>query len=291
MTDKSIYLAIAPNIVRKTVQDLSRLDLSLELVPPQTHGEMLAFSDNFGQDDVPALTLCAYPQYLYNLLKLQLTGALAPMPESLPAMRRELTSIGLAEPSRYFRVIGIVPFIIAAAKNVEPPILDWEDFCRPDVCESVAVPPDDTPLPALFDAMMSAMYGDKATEVMRHKNTAYTPLDINKRIDAGEFKAGVSIPAFSRNYRNENGHLVWPASGAWPVPLIASMRHDAHEDAQTFLHYLLSNDYQRYLAESGGIVPVVEGVPWFEEMNDNDARLNWPGWDALVSLGKPGDEK
>jgi len=287
MSNNSVYLAIAPNIVRKTVQDLGRLDLDLDLIPPQTHQEMLEFSEVFGESEVPGLTLCAYPEYLFNLLKYQQTGILAPMPDDLPPMRQELTSIGMAEPSRYFRVVGIVPFVIAASNHVEPPIADWEDLCRPDVADAVAVPPHDTPLPFLFDAMMSAMYGDKATEVMANKNTDFTPLDINKHIDSGEFKAGVSIPAFSRNYRDGNGSLVWPASGAWPVPLIATLSHDADKDAIEFLHYLLSSEYQHYLAESGSVVPVLAGIPWFEEMEANNGTLNWPGWDTLVELGKP----
>lgn len=288
MTYNSVYLAIAPNILRKTVQDLSRLDLSLDLIPPQTHQEMLDFSIAFGQsDDIPGLTLCAYPQYVYNLLRLQESGKLAPLPETLPPMRKELTALGMAEPSRYFRVIGFVPFLIAASTKVEPPITDWEDLCRPDVCESLAVPPHDTPLPALFDTMMTANFGNQAATAIANKNTEFTPLDINKQIDAGNFAAGVSIPAFSKTYRDGNGYLVWPSSGAWPVPLIATVRSDANEDTMAFLEYLLSNEYQTYLSQTGSIIPVVDGIPWFEEMADNDARLQWPGWDALVSLGTP----
>lgn len=291
MTTRSVYLAIAPNILRRTVQDLARLNLSLDLIPPQTHQEMLDFSRVFGHDDasVPGFTLCAYPEFIHNLLRLQKTGLLAPMPDSLPPMRRELTSIGMAEPSRYFRVVGVVPFVIAAARSVNPPIEDWEDLCRPDICESIAVPPHDTPLPVLFDTMMTALCGERAARAIAAKNTDYTPLDINKHVDAGTFLAGVSIPAFSRNYREDNGIMVWPRSGAWPVPLVAAVRQDASPDAMEFLRYLLSNEYQRFLAESGSLISVVEGIPWFEEMARGEGRLLWPGWDALVSLATPGN--
>ncbi|WP_147820705.1 ABC transporter substrate-binding protein [Salidesulfovibrio onnuriiensis] len=288
MSPDSVYLAIAPNILRKTVQDLARMDLDLDLIPPQTHQEMLDFSVGFGRDgDIPGLTLCAYPQYYYNLLQYQTTGKLASLPDTLPPMRAELTALGMAEPSSHFRVIGFVPFVIAAAKRVSPPIWDWEDLCRPDLCGSIAVPPRDTPLPDLFDTMMTARYGDRAAGAIAGKNVSYTPLDINKRVDAGEFLAGVSIPAFSKTYREGNGHMVWPSSGAWPVPLAAAVRADAPPDAMRFLRYLLSNEYQNYLSISGGIIPVVEGVPWFDEMAANNGRLQWPGWDALVALGRP----
>jgi len=288
MTSNSVYLAIAPNILRKTVQDLSRLDLPLDLIPPQTHQEMLDFSIQFGLDgNIPGLTLCAYPQYIYNLLRCQEQGKLTPLPDTLPPMRKELTAQGMAEPSRYFRVIAFVPFVIAAAKDIEPPITDWEDLCRPDICNAIAVPPHDTPLPDLFDTMMTANFGDKAAGAIAGKNTSYTPLDINKHVDAGDFLAGVSIPAFSKTYREGNGHMVWPQSGAWPVPLIATVHKDAPNDAMVFLNYLLSNNYQQYLAETGSLIPVVEGIPWFNEMAENGGRLQWPGWDALVSLGAP----
>ncbi len=288
MTPDSIYLAIAPNILRKTVQDLSRLNLALDLIPPQTHQEMLDFAKEFGLDgEVPGLTLCAYPQYVRNLLKYQASGKLAVLPDTLPPMRRELTAQGMAEPSRHFRVIGFVPFVIAAAKNISPPIEDWEDLCRPELCNAIAIPPHDTPLPDLFDVMMTAGYGERAAAAIAGKDTSYTPLDINKRVDEGEFLAGVSIPAFSRTYRKGNGRMVWPRSGAWPVPLVATVRADAVPDSMRFLTYLLSNEYQSYLADSGSIIPVVEGIPWFAEMAENDGRLQWPGWDALVALGQP----
>ena len=288
MTSNSVYLAIAPNILRKTVQDLSRFDLPLELIPPQTHQEMQDFSMQFGLNgDIPGVTLCAYPEFLYNLLKYQEHGKLAPLPRSLPPMRKELTTLGMAEPSPYFRVIAFVPFVIATAKGITPPIEDWEDLCRPDICNSIAVPPNDTPLPTLFDTMMTANYGDKAAGPIEGKNTSYTPLDINKHIDAGDFLAGVSIPAFSKTYRDGNGCMVWPKSGAWPVPLVATVRADAPDEAMVLLNYLLSNHYQSYLAETGSLIPVVEGIPWFTEMADNGGRLQWPGWDALVSLGAP----
>ena len=288
MRADSIYLAIAPNILRKTVQDLSRMDYGLDLIPPQTHQEMLDFSIAFGRDgSVPGLTLCAYPQFLHNVMQCRSTGELAVLPDTLPPMRHELTALGMAEPSRHFRTICLVPFVIAASNAVVPPIEDWEDLCRPDIADRVAVPPDDTPMPALFDTMMRALCGQRAQRVIEARDTRFTPLDINKRIDAGEFLAGLNIPAFSRTYREGNGRFVWPRSGAWTVPLVATVRADAPPDAMRFMEYLLSNEYQTYLADTGGLVPVVEGIPWFREMADSGGTLLWPGWDTLLDMGRP----
>lgn len=288
MTPDSIYLAIAPNILRKTVQDISRLGLSMDLIPPQTHEEMLDFSCNFGTSrGIPGLTLCAYPQFIRNVLHPNNACHLLPLPSSLPPMRSELTALGMAEPSRFFRVVGFVPFIIASAKDVSPALTDWDDLCRSDICEHVAVPPLDTPLPELFDTMMTGKFGSKAAEVIMKKDTNFAPLDINKNIDAGVFKAGLSIPAFSRTFRNGNGYLVWPKSGAWPVPLMATIHKDAPSEALDFLNYLLSNDYQNYLSESGGIIPVTENISWFEEMAENNGTLDWPGWQTFVAMGTP----
>lgn len=288
MQANSVYLAIAPNILRKTTQDLSRVCPGLDLLPPHTHGEMLEFAESFGvEGSVPALSVCAYPAYLYNLLRYAESGNLAAMPEDLPPMRGELQELGMKEPSPYCKVIGFVPFILAVGKEVSPPVTDWEDLCREDICNNVAVPPEDTPLPDLFDALMSQQFGEKAANVIANKNSQYTPLDINKQIDAGMIRAGLNIPAFSKTYRNGNGMMVWPQSGAWPVPLVAAVRHDASAEVFTFLSYLLSEEYQAYLSNSGNIIPVREQVPWFPEMAQADARLQWPGWDALVAQGTP----
>ena len=287
MNNKSIYLALAPNIVRRTTQDIQRLFPDLDLIPPQTHQEMEAFSETYGSGDIPALSICAYPQFFRGVLEHQDKDVFAPVPDFLPPMRRELTTLGLGEPSPYIRVVAGVPFVIAARKDVDPPITDWKDLCREDVSGRVAVPPDDTPVPRLFDTIMRATYGDEAEGVIAAKDTRFTPLDINKQVDAGQFAAGVSIPDFSRSFRNNGGHMVWPASGAWVVPLIACVRRDAAPRVFDFLNYLLSQEYQQYIAHTGHLVPVVEGVPWFQEMVDGGAGLIWAGWKALADLGAP----
>ncbi len=287
MTRKDVYLAVAPNILRKTGQDLQRRHPDLDMLPPQTHQEMLDFSKEFGTAHIPGLSIAAYPQFVRNILAHQEDGRFARMPTSLPPMRRELTAIGLAEPSPCMRVITLVPFVIAARSDLDPPITDWRDLCRKDICRHVAVPPHDTPLPDLFDAVMGSTYGAEADTVIQNKNTRYTPLDINKRVDSGEFVAGVSIPAFSRTFRNNGGHMVWPESGAWVVPLVACAHRDASSEIFEFLDYLLSPEYQCYLSKNGYTIPVVQGIPWFPEMEAAGGKLHWPGWEALAELGKP----
>jgi hypothetical protein len=289
MKPNTVYLAVAPNILRKTAQDLGRLFPDLEMLPPQTHGEMQEFCENFGREDIPALSIAAYPQFVRNILEFENDGLFEPMPAHLAPMRRELTALGLSEPSVHMRVVTLVPFVIAARMDLAPSITDWRDLCREDICRHVAVPPEDTPLPDLFDAVMGQTYGPEATEVMRHKDTRFTPLDINKHVDDGTFKAGVSIPAFSKTFRNNGGHMVWPKSGAWVVPLVACIRKNAAPDVFNFLDYLLSEAYQCYLSQNGYTIPVINNVPWFPEMEEAGATLLWPGWEALTSLGQNTD--
>lgn len=282
----SVYLAIAPNIMRKTSSDLAKMAPDIVPYEAQIHQEMLDFATNFGSiNDIPDLTIGAYPQYVKNALNLADNGKLAIMPDDLPPMRWELEALGMAEPSSYIRVIGFVPFIIAANRHVNPPITDWADLCRDDICHRVAIPPTDTPLPALFSTMMSAAYGELAATVIANVDTRFSPLDINKQIDAGNFAAGVSLPAFSRTYRENNGQLIWPASGAWPVPLVATLRRNPHPQAIDFLRHLLSLDYQTYLSSTGGIVPVIEDAPWPDDMIEQQGSLQWPGWQSLIALG------
>ncbi len=291
MTTGTAYIAIAPNIARKTSNDLTVIAPNLAPAAAQLHQEMLEFSREFGQgqNEIPDLTITAYPQYVHNLRQLESKGNLAPMPQDLPPMRPELVELGMGEPSPYFRVIGFVPLVLAVNRHVSPMITDWSDLCRPDICRRVAVPPKDTPMPDFFAAKMSSDYGDQATEVIANINTNYTPLDINKEIDAGHFAAGVSIPAFSRTYRNDNGTMVWPRSGAWCVGLVACLKRDPHPDAVKFLRHLLSADYQNYLSLTGALIPVRAETPWPDDMPARPPRdtLQWVGWDAVCALGSP----
>ena len=284
----SLYLAMAPNIMRKTISDLAQLAPELLNLGNPTHAEMLAFSNTYATtNDIPDLTVCAYPQYVKNVLRAGGEGKLERMPEDLPPMRKELAALGMTEPCPYLRVICFIPFIISVNRHVTPPITDWKDLCREDICRRVAIPPIDTPLPDFFAAMMTATFGDLAKEVIAHADTRFTPLDINKEIDAGNFAAGVSIPAFSRTFRDNNGQMVWPASGAWAVPLSVSLRRNPHPQALEVMRYLLSEEYQSFMSTTGNLIPVIDDVPWPSDMVERNGHLQWPGWESLLALGDP----
>ncbi len=278
-------LTLPPNLARKTISDMSAQFPRFKAAPVQTHEEMLSFARNFGKDAPPALASSAYPSFIRNALRMGEEGLLKNLTElDLPPMREDLADLGLAEPSSFVKVLAVIPFILIQHVDVSPPLQDWSDLCRPDIANSVAVPPEDTPLPEVFDTLMRHFCGDAAETVIAAKNTEFMLLDINKNIDAGNFRAGVNIPPFSRTFRNGGGRMIWPRSGAWAVPLVMTMSADAPTEAEQALSYLFSTEYQTYISQTALLVPVHPQAPMLEDMTTPETKLFWPGWKALCDL-------
>ncbi|MBG0775902.1 MAG: ABC transporter substrate-binding protein [Desulfovibrionaceae bacterium] len=280
-----VYLAVAPNILRKTVGEMERRFPTLNALPPSTHLEMFRNAEAMGRPGgmpVPDLTVTAYPSLADTLLAGG-HGLFEPLPADLPPMRAELRELGMAEPSAFLRVVAVVPVLLIHNLAVDPP-RRWADLCRPPYRDSLAVPPLDTPMPALFDAMMTVLCGEESGRVRAAKDTRFCPLDINKQVDLGNFAAGLSIPAFARTFRNDGAAMVWPEPGAWAVPMFACARRGCSPAALDFLRYLLSEEYQTYLSLTGCLVPVREGVEFFPEMRAAGGKMLWAGWEKLRRL-------
>lgn len=281
--NSTLYMAIPPNIARHTRTELERLFPELDLAAPDIHREMYDFALTFGQADLPALSVSAYPQMVENALALSRTGRLARPAAELPALRPELAALGLAPPAPELVVIAVVPCVLAV-NQAWPAIADWADLAAPELWGRVGVPPRDTPLPYLVEAHLSGLQDGRSVDGLL--DTRSTPLDINKRVDSGELAAGVLIPAFGRASRGGGARLVWPQSGALAVPLVACLRGDAPAAAHSALEYLLSFEFQSFLAMSGGIAPVRDDVPGFRELNDASWNLQWPGWAAVQTVAR-----
>lgn len=284
--NRTVYMAIPPNIARHTRTELERLFPDLDLAAPDIHREMYDFAATFGQGDLPALAVSAYPQMVVNALALSGTGRLGLPGPGLPLLRLELAALGLAPPVAELVVIAVVPCVLAVNSSRQS-IADWGDLLKPDLRGRVGVPPRDTPLPYLVEAYLSGLQAGQTVDGLL--DTRSTPLDINKRVDSGDLAAGVLIPAFGRAYRGGGASMVWPRSGALAVPLVACLRGDAPSAAHSVLEYLLSFEFQSFLASSGGIVPVRDDVPGFRELNEASWNLIWPGWAAVQTVAQTMD--
>ena len=79
--------------------------------------------------------------------------------------------------------------------------------------------------------------------------------------------------------------MIWPASGALAIPILACLSASAPPEAAEVLAYILSEECQQAISRDGLLAPVREGVCGFEELEENRWKLFWPGWDCLEEVG------
>ncbi len=277
-----IYLTLPPNIMRRAREVISRRYPGVRLGSPEIHAEMYAFASTFGDGHIPALSVSAYPQLLPRALALAKQGRLALPEATLPPLRPELAALGLTPPVPELVITAVVPGVLAASATLAAPLRDWPDLCAPGFPGPVGCPPQDTPMPYLLEAVLRGACGPAVQNLLDKLDTRSNPLDINKRIGRGELSAAVLIPAFARTFREGGGRMVWPASGALAVPMLACLGADAPPEAHEILAFLLSEEFQRFTATDGVMAPARGGVPGFAELEEQGWNLSWPGWDLWL---------
>jgi len=279
-----VFMVLPPNILRRAEDVITKKFPEIELRPHHTHAEMDEhFSHYFGRAEFTAdLTVSAYPQALFRAAG---SNLFTEMPSDLPPLRAELIELGLGEAPAYVKVIGVVPVVMIHNTGIDDPPASWRDLSRERWWGNVVAPPHDTPLPALFRYYMESNFGSDGASAADALHPELYPLDINKYVDEGRFHVGLVIPAFGRNFRLGSGAMVWPAEGAVAVPLLAFLRKDADPKAVLLLEYLLSPEFQGFMSNDGLICPALQEAPLFKELEENQFRFIWAGWDAATKLG------
>lgn len=280
--NRRIHLALPPNVARWTRSVIATRFPAMEIEAPATHREMFDFARTCGDRPPPALSVSAYPQLARNLLHRSGKGFRS-LDSGLPELRRELAGLGMQPPLAHLRLIAVAPCVLVFNPARMSRLEDWADLCGGEFRSAVGTPPGDTPLPYLVSHYLQATCNRQPAGGLDMRSS---PLDINKRVDTGDLAAGVLIPAFGRAFRQGGARMIWPRSGALAVPLAACLGEDASAEAHDVLDYLLSREFQTFLAESGGLVPVSAEAPGFPELEDAEGRLSWAGWDALLRVAE-----
>ncbi|MDR1124631.1 MAG: ABC transporter substrate-binding protein [Deltaproteobacteria bacterium] len=281
----TLYLNFPPNVLRGARENISRRYPGATVLAPEVHEEMYEFASMFGRKEVPSLTVTAYPQILHHLGALSRAGRMAVLPSGLPPLRKELAALDMAPPLREFCIVAVVPGIIGVSAGLKSAIRDWADLCSPDFPGLVGCPPKNTPLPYLAANILRRVVGERAENLLARLDTASNPIDINKRLARNELSAALLIPAFTRTFRGGDGKMVWPASGALAIPMLACLSASAPPEASEVLAYILSEEFQQAISHDGLLVPVRESVPGFEELEANQWNMHWAGWDCLEEVG------
>jgi hypothetical protein len=275
-----------PNIMRRVREDIMRLWPGVDAGSPDIHEEMNSFASNFGNGPLPSLTITAYPQMVLHAAGLAREGRLGRPSASLPPLRGEYGRIGLSAPLEELRIVAVATGVLAAEASLSSRIKDWPDICAPDFLGPVGCPPRDTPLPFLAEAVLRKVAGEGADRLPSILDTVSNPIDINKRLGRGELRAALIIPAFVRTFREGAAKMIWPASGALAIPLVACLAAEAPPVAHDILAWILSEEFQRDIVVEGVIAPVREGVAGFEELEENGWNLYWPGWDLMLEVAR-----
>ncbi len=282
-----LHLAVPPNIARKTIDDLKKKFPGVQVRPHQTHVEMDAFfSQEFGKPEQTGdLTLTAYPWALERLAAMDDPGKVfATMPEILPPLRPDLAELGITEANPYYRVVCLVCLVAIVHKDVRPFPASWADFCHEDIRDSFAIPPEETPGPALYTWFQTRLNGEMGRKAALKANKTLLPQDINLGVDNGDFKAGMLLSAFGRTFRHKNARMVWPKEGAFVLPLLAFVKKNAPQEVQDILEMMFSHSFQEFLARDGGFIPVRDDVDFFGEVAEHHCHIQWMGWKEYISM-------
>lgn len=281
-----IHLAIPPNIVRKTTDDLKQKFPGIRVRPHQTHPEMDAFfSRDFGDPQKTAdLTLTAYPSALAHRRDEPDGGAFQALPNDLPGLSPRLSDTGFTESSPFYKVVAVVTLVIIANKDISPFPRSWKDLCSERLKDRVVIPPEDTPAPALYAYYMEKLYGETGRRAARAAHKKLLPQEINHAVDQGDYAAGMVFPAFARTFRSQGAAMVWPEEGALTLPLLAFLKKDAPDLAKDVLAHVMGHEYQAFLSSSGLFCSVREDVPEFWELKEGENTLNWMGWPDYCAL-------
>ncbi len=283
-----IHLAIPPNILRKTADDLKVKFPDITIRPHQTHSEMAAFfADDFGDPEKTAdLTLAAYPSALANCMTQKEGGIFQAMPHDLPALCPYLAGAGFGESTPFYRVVAVVTLVFIANRQVDPFPKSWRDLCGQALRDRVVIPPEETPAPALYAYYMEKFFQETGRRASRAVHQNLLPQQINVAVDLGRYAAGMVFPAFARTFRSGNAAMVWPEEGALTLPLLAFLKKGAPAAAKGVLAFVMGHEYQSFLSSSGLFCPIREDVPKFEELEDENNRLNWMGWPDYCAMAQ-----
>lgn len=282
-----IHLALPPNLARHFRENLARRFPDVDAGTPDIHQEMYDFALRCGPTSPEGLVVSAYPQLVRNVLADP--APFARHREGLPPLRPELEALGLTPPAPQLRLVAVVPCVLGVNDARAPWLDDWAGLLRAEYSGPLATPPRDTPLPYATELLLDDLGG--AQRSGPELDTLSTPLDINRRIAAGEITAGLLIPAFARSFRGGGARMVWPASGALAVPLVACIGKNAPDVAHELLAALLSPEAQEHLSLNGGVVPVMAEAPGFPELEESGWKLLWPGWQRVLEAARAMDER
>jgi hypothetical protein len=199
----------------------------------------------------------------------------------LPEMRPDLKELGFDDPTGYLKTICVVPIIIGYHRSVENPPASWADLAdeRWRGRISVAAP---NILTRLMRFYAYSLFGDKAMQLMANVVPEGLPIDVNLKVDSGAADIGILPLPFTRGSRENNLVTCWPEEGALSISQVLVHKKGSFEATRKISEFLLSDEVQRYMSETGMLVPVNPNAPLPPEVVENGLNFYWKGWDWFL---------
>ncbi len=199
----------------------------------------------------------------------------------LPEMRPDVQRLGFDDPTGCFHIVCVVPIVLVYGRSVQNPPSAWADLLDERWRGRVGGSSLDV-FRKLISFYANSLFGGDAERFMANLVLDGIPIDTNLHVDRGELDVGVMPLPFTQGARDKNIVVRWPQDGALCIPQVLIHKKGSFEETRQISEYLLSDQVQRYISETGHMIPVNPNVPLPPLVQENDLNLYWKGWDWFL---------
>lgn len=154
----------------------------------------------------------------------------------------------------------LLSMVIVAGSGVSPQPTDWADLLDPAYQGAIALP--DPGFAGSAFGLLGSFAQDPAYGIAFYQRLkdhgaviVKSPDDVTTGVAEGRFKAGITLDFSARSAvaKGSPVTMIWPASGAVTMysPIAQLASSDNAETAQSFIDFVLSEEGQRRIGESG----------------------------------------
>lgn len=199
----------------------------------------------------------------------------------LPEMRPDLKEIGFVEPTGYFTTICLVPVVIIYNRLIINPPLSWHDLTDQRWKGRIGASSPEI-LRKLLKFYAKALLGKDAEKLISNVVFDGMPVDQNLKVDEGSLDTAIVPLPFTRASRNKNVTMCWPEEGAVCLPQVLIHKKGSLKQTLKISKYLLSENVQRFISETGMMIPVNPDAGPPPEVEKNNLNIFWKGWDWFI---------
>ncbi len=281
--DQKVLIFVPINIGRN-LDNLLRKEISgVEFTTPKSPGEELEYIDVAlsNPEEAPDVIISLQPKIIRSIEMIESSGNFEKIQKDDFVVRPEFKD-DFEDAGEYLQPLFLAPLILIANGDLDNPPQGWQDLADRFKGRVIA-PSADTPAATVFNAVMRDMSAENKS-FCDQLTCSGLPVDVIMSVNSGLFDVGVIPLPFARYNIAKNAKPVYPEEGAMVLPQIALLRKGAGEQAKKTIDYLYSANIQRFFSQLGGMVPMREGIPIPKEIEKENAKLYWKGWDWYKNI-------